>query len=148
MINVNNIDAYFKTNAEGLVSGYGLITGTNKILAELEKPTQPWSHPFLPPMTPGFRDRLGRCYELAGRRILHHEADFLIHGTIQSPGNAALDHAWTINADGAVAEPASGRTYTAEAFDRLFHPVPRITYTAEAARAEMRRTEHFGPWDK
>ena len=59
-----------------------------------------------------FEDRLRRCYELAGKGILHApEGSTLVHGTIEGFGNPRIGHAWVELPDGSVWEPISRVVY-------------------------------------
>jgi hypothetical protein len=115
----------------------------------------PWDQQFLPPVLDkeAFDARLGRCYELAGNRILdsirgdNPDVVAVIHGTISNGESPPLAHAWTENRDGTLHEPATDRDYTPRAFEVLFHPANEVRYTPIEAAAKMLETEHYGPWE-
>lgn len=96
-----------------------------------------------------FQERLGRCYELAGKYVAfdNHEAT-LVHGTIQGAGNPPLDHAWAELPNGDVWEPTTNTVWPGPAFKAFFHPVPRVRYSAQEVTTTILRTEHWGPWDE
>ncbi len=91
------------------------------------------------------RSRLGRCYELAGRRVLQGEGT-LVHGTITNGATARIGHAWVIMEDGSVWEPISDQAMPMLVFVAFFHPEPILSYPREEALSLMARTAHFGPW--
>ncbi len=97
-------------------------------------------------------DRLGRCYELAGRWLLDHSDDddaLLVHGHIYNPfegGNySELDHAWIVKAD-QVWDPTLGKWWNKEAYYQLFRVEEYATYTFEEMAKLMLQTKHWGPW--
>lgn len=107
---------------------------------------------FLP-----FEDRLGHCYELAGKYLTAEahagREGALVHGTIQGvnfgfPDAPVLEHAWVETADGGVFEPTSGRWWPyVSLFMDLHNAVVRVRYTAEEAASNMLLRSHYGPWD-
>lgn len=66
-------------------------------------------------------ERRGRCLELAGRHVMHHDAA-LIHGSVitdDTDGNPiTIFHAWTEQADGLVYDTED--EVIAEGFDGMF----------------------------
>jgi hypothetical protein len=109
--------------------------------------TKPWTQDFLPPVDSGFETRLGRCYELAGSYAIAHQEASVVHGTIKSADTSPLNHAWNVNPDGTVHEPATDRDFTPTAFERLFSPTVTREYTGVEATVKMLKAEHYGPWD-
>lgn len=101
-------------------------------------------------------ENVGRCYELSAMRVAFGPADdkpftgyadaLLVNGTIQGVGRAPIGHAWVIEPDGSVWEPASATTYPAEVFEALFAAVPTVTYTVQETRANIAQSHHTGPW--
>lgn len=92
-------------------------------------------------------ERLGRCYELAGRYASQNPNSELVHGTIQGAGNPPLDHAWVNLPTGDVYEPISDQEWDKVAFDAFFNPVEKVTYDHMNTLDKMIDTEHWGPWD-
>jgi len=97
---------------------------------------------------PGDKKRLGRCYELSGKKAGFTSGSVLVHGSIQGYDHAPIGHAWVVLPSGEVWEPATDTAYDADAFQRLFNPTPIVTYTSTEARAKMVETMNFGPWDE
>ena len=99
---------------------------------------------------------LRRCYELSATRAAlgpsgrnwssGYEGATLVNGTIQGVDSDPIGHAWVIEPDGTVWEPASATTYPADVFEALFAAVPIVTYSSEEARMNMATTHHTGPW--
>lgn len=104
----------------------------------------------IPPHVP---ENLRRCYELAGKRVADavianpETGHVLVHGTIQGPVSAPIGHAWVIEPDGQVWEPATATTYDPAAFGFLFNAVPEATYTARESAQRMVRSRTYGPWE-
>lgn len=101
-----------------------------------------------------FEDRLGLCYELAARYVQHNEGASLVHGSIGGPnaqmnsdGAPRIGHAWAVDADGEVFEPASGQHYSAGEFRRQFDAVGWVTYTRTEMLKLLAKHAHWGPWD-
>lgn len=96
-------------------------------------------------------ENLGRCYELAGKRVTDvlicggATEPVLVHGTIQGFGAPPLPHAWVKEGD-SVWEPATGKSWPAHVFAILFNPVEHVTYPAREAAVKMVRAKHYGPW--
>lgn len=95
-----------------------------------------------------FQDRLGRCYELAGRYASANERDTLVHGSIQGLGNPRIQHAWVALENGNIWEPTTGEYWPKQAFEGLFHPQEDKHYGFEEALKNTLRYKHWGPWDQ
>lgn len=95
----------------------------------------------------GFSQRLGRCYELAGRYVMENPTATLVHGSIQGMGNPRLDHAWAETRGGNIYEPITDREWEPKVFDAVFNPKERATYGGHDSLVKMVDTGHFGPWD-
>jgi len=92
------------------------------------------------------KERLGRCYELAGN-LAHHNPDvFLVHGTIQGLRFPRMGHAWVILPDGQVWEPTSNQVWKRDIFQGFFRPQVNKKYDYQAMLRECIRHEHWGPW--
>lgn len=92
------------------------------------------------------RERLGRCYELAGRYVLEHpDADALVHGSIEGMGQPRIGHAW-VEVVGGVWEPVTASVWSWTAFMAVFDPRMNDRWSNAAARDRMLRAGHFGPW--
>ena len=92
-------------------------------------------------------ENLGRCYELSAQRIVGRDGAHLVHGTIQGAGEPPLGHAWVVEADGSVWEPATATVYPAPVFEALFSPVEFVRYEAVEAAVWMVKSGHYGPWE-
>lgn len=90
-------------------------------------------------------ERLGRCYELAGRFVMDHPDTELVHGTIQRDPLPANPHAWVITPSG-IWEPITDETWEDGLFEVFFNAIPITTYTRLEALDMMVEHEHFGPW--
>lgn len=93
-----------------------------------------------------FRQRIGRCYELAGQVTLHNLDATLVHGSIQGFGKPRLKHAWVQFPDGEVWEPATNQLWTATGFAGLFNPETDIVYENRLAIGLAVSSEHWGPY--
>lgn len=92
-------------------------------------------------------DRLGRCYELAGRRVLFDEdAAILVHGTIQRDPLPPNPHAWVILPDRLVWEPVTEMTLPADAFARFFGAKEDRRYSPKEVAIQTAQSGHWGPW--
>lgn len=99
-----------------------------------------------------FMDRLGRCYELAGRYVtdpmMHrNEGATLVHGSIEGMGNPRIGHAWVVDVDGEIFEPTSGKHFDSATFKVVFHPIEYVRYDGTEARVNILKLKHWGPWD-
>lgn len=101
-------------------------------------------------------DRLGRCYELAGREVIlpgdrfhpGRGAPVLVHGTIQGFGNPPNPHAWIEFRDGTVWEPITEQYFGAGEWVAFANPgAEAVRYTVQEARRRAVVTGHWGPWD-
>jgi hypothetical protein len=95
------------------------------------------------------RNRLGRCYELAGRVMLHEEGSetfTLVHGIVALGFEGRrIEHAWIELPDGRVYEPVLDEYVEATAFDSRAAPSECQRYTRmQAARLIAKHT--WGPW--
>jgi hypothetical protein len=95
-----------------------------------------------------FDKRLGRCYELAGRRVLDDPTAILVHGTVQRDPYPPNPHAWVILANGNVWEPITEWELPPAAFTAIFNAEFTNRYSNQEARAQMVATELFGPWPR
>ena len=92
-------------------------------------------------------ERLGRCYELAGREV-PGSGGTLVHGSIHHVlVNNRIDHAWIELADGSVWEPISQDVYPPSAFAALFRPTVAGRYSRSEVWSITLETGHWGPWD-
>lgn len=107
---------------------------------------------------PAIAENLRRCYELSASRVAAgpdghqmmsgYTGAMLVNGTIQGPGLDPIGHAWVIEPDGSVWEPASAEIYPAHIFEALFGAVVIDTYTTSEARMNMYTSGHYGPWSE
>lgn len=94
------------------------------------------------------RDRLGDCYQNAGRFFLH-EADEdakLVHGIIRN-GDDHVAHGWVVEPDGYIYEPTTDAMYHEDDFKELTNPVVLMEYSRADALRTMARDKHWGPYD-
>lgn len=91
------------------------------------------------------KERLGRCYELAGRFITNN-VGILVHGSIQGFDNPRIGHAWVELPDGNIWEPASAKIWPVEIFSAMFNPEVEQRYDEDETRIAMLRSRHWGPW--
>ena len=92
-----------------------------------------------------FKDRLGRCYELAGRYATSNPEGTLVHGSIEGFGKPRLEHAWVDQGE-TVWEPTSGKEWPAGVFDQLFNPQEDVRFSHEDVLKNTLRFRHWGPW--
>jgi|GEM_PF-2464315 len=108
-------------------------------------------HEARKPRRSSFQRRLGRCYELAGRKILSGEPGYvLVHGHIRdadNPDNPGVDHAWVEHGE-LVWEPALDEWLPKGYFYNQFTAEPRARYTQDAVRRSILREKQWGPWDE
>jgi Family of unknown function (DUF5872) len=100
-------------------------------------------------MSDPFEGRLGRCYELAGRRAAFESRDpdlYLVHGTIENFGLPAIGHAWVEHSDGTVYEPATNQIWPKLAFEGFFNPDPEVKYHKNKVNKIISKEGHWGPW--
>lgn len=114
-------------------------------------------------------DRLGRCYELAGKTLCGwdgwtaaegKENAVLIHGRILSrnPQLGLIGHAWVEYDDALLLDsgvpyrtrmahdPVMGDTLPVRAYRAIVSAEVEIEYTLHEAMVLMAETEHYGPW--
>lgn len=95
----------------------------------------------------GFRARLGRCYELAGRHVMNaRDGSSLVHGSIQGAGNPRIGHAWVQLPDGAVYDPVLDQEFPADVHAVVFSARTEQVYDLEGVAVETIRSGHWGPW--
>jgi mRNA-degrading endonuclease RelE of RelBE toxin-antitoxin system len=93
-----------------------------------------------------FKDRLGKCYELAGRYATNNRGAVLVHGSIQGFDHPRIGHAWVIDPDGEVFEPTSGLHWDPQVFESFYRPKEIERYDEAEARVLMFQSGHWGPW--
>lgn len=94
-------------------------------------------------------ERLGRCYELAGRRVIMETPGtglVLVHGTIQGMGYPPNPHAWVVDPIGSAWEPITETWFDPVAWVEFARPVEHVRYTEDEARRLAVFTGHWGPW--
>jgi hypothetical protein len=92
------------------------------------------------------QQRLGRCYELAGRYVSQVPDTELVHGSIQGIGKPRIDHAWALTPSG-VYEPASNAIWPGQVFNSVFHPEIHSVYSRPEVFQRTLDTGNWGPWD-
>ena len=99
------------------------------------------------PRLAGTIDRLGRCYELAGRYVMDNAGTQLVHGSIQGMGNPRIDHAWAVTSDGQIYDAVLDEEFDPVAHLHFFSAEEHIVYERFEAMALMAKHKHWGPWD-
>ncbi len=94
-----------------------------------------------------FQDRLGRCYELAGKYVMRHHDCTLVHGSIQGFGHPRIGHAWVIFPSGAWYDVISDTSLPEDVFKGYFNAQVDATYTFTEMASASVRSGHWGPWD-
>ena len=95
-----------------------------------------------------FKDRLGRCYELAGKYVGMHPGSTLVHGSIQGFGNPRIGHAWVKLSNGSVWEPITNSVFPKEVFDSFFNAQELVSYSRSDVADKTEGFGHWGPWDE
>lgn len=93
-------------------------------------------------------DRVGRCYELAGRLASKLPEGELLHGRLENPfgrGLPSIDHAWVRVGD-RIHDPVLGATWPQDAYTLCFRATVTTRYTHAEVLANTLRTGHWGPW--
>ncbi len=93
------------------------------------------------------KDRLGRCYELAGRFANHNEGSILVHGSIEGFGNPRINHAWVILDPNTIWEPTGNKEWLKDVFENVFHPVEDDRFTSTQANINLLKHMNWGPWN-
>lgn len=94
-----------------------------------------------------FQDRLGRCYELAGRYVINSsEGVSLVHGSIENYGNPRIKHAWVKFSNGAIYDAILDITFPSGAYEDFANTVEDNVYLKDEAVKLMLSTGNFGPW--
>lgn len=92
------------------------------------------------------KQRLGRCYELAGRLASNNDHATLIHGSIQGFGNPRIDHAW-VEINGQIWEPCTNKLWEPQVFNVVWNPIENQRFSSEQVNIHILKEEHWGPWD-
>lgn len=94
-----------------------------------------------------FHTRLGKCYELAGRKVVEDKEGLLIHGLIRHDDVGDVGHAWVHLDNGNLWEPTTDSTYPPDVFERIFNPIILAGYTQQDTATAAMTTGNWGPWD-
>lgn len=94
-----------------------------------------------------FEQRLGRCYELAGRYASKHDGSILVHGSIQGMGNPRIKHAWVVLPNGDVYDAVLDQKIDSRVHEAFFGAVEDTRYTREQVLKRALKHGHWGPWD-
>ena len=92
-----------------------------------------------------FRERLGRCYELAARYAFDHGGT-IVHGTIEAFGNPRIQHAWVELPGGRIYDAVAAQEFPKGDYEQLFDPRPEARFDPDEARIALLRNNHWGPW--
>jgi 8-oxo-dGTP pyrophosphatase MutT (NUDIX family) len=97
--------------------------------------------------------RLGKCYELAGRYVLHHQSAILVHGKLKNPffDNTKylpyVEHAW-VEENGKIFDLIPDRWWDKDIFNTIYQPKIYKTYNSHEVSANILKYNHWGPWNK
>jgi len=107
-----------------------------------------------------FEDRLGNCYELAGRYVSENGGE-LVHGLIHHPFDRANPkgnpHAWVLKPSSEqnkgsslsgdiIYDPVLDQELPKEAYEGLYRAKTLKQYPQEEVWKNMLRHKHWGPW--
>ena len=93
-------------------------------------------------------DRIGKCYELAGRYVTSNPNSILVHGKLINPytrGFKELDHAW-VEDGGDILDPVMDIKMPKEAYESWFKVKPYKKYTHTEVLKLTLETGNWGPW--
>jgi len=85
-------------------------------------------------------DRIGRCYELAGRGVNEHREWTLVHGKAFD-----VQHAW-LERDGWAYDAVRDLLMGCEQYKDYAKATAERRYSAQEALEQMLATNHWGPW--
>ena len=106
----------------------------------------PWKSKPLTDEEKVFKDRLGRCYELAYKFIKDHPEAKLIHGSIRGSGEEKrIKHAWCEVGD-KVFDGILGKMVPKWLYAEMFNPEITKTFTHEQALINLVKSKNYGPW--
>ena len=97
----------------------------------------------------------GDCYEAAVQLLLRlGEGALLVHGEVVGQGRIdgiRYGHAW-VELNGSVLDPSNGmlRAFIAEEYFAIgkIDRTKLLRYSLHEAMEWMRKTEHYGPWER
>ena len=95
-----------------------------------------------------FRDRHGRCFELAYLTIADDSTDpewRLVHGSVLFRTDGRMGHAWLARGE-FVYDPVLDRVFSWSLFRESHGAVERIAYTRTEAVRRASESRHSGPW--
>jgi hypothetical protein len=97
------------------------------------------------------RNRLKRCYELAGAGLCQDGAEgfMLVHGVVTNPrvGRLPYDHAWLLDpATDSVYDPVLDRCFTQAEYQELMSARAQCIYTYADFCKIAATHQNFGPW--
>lgn len=99
-------------------------------------------------MNEEFKNRVWKCYLLAGRYVISHPRSTLVHGTINGNRwgiNKDNPHAWVEIGD-EVFDPVLDQRLPKNAYAEIFCAKAIQKYTAEEAAINSTRCWNWGPW--
>jgi len=94
----------------------------------------------------GFKDRVGRCYELSFQEMRRGAWDYLAHGYLHYMG-ACIHHAWVERA-GAVYDPVWDVEVPRDVYYRMFDAQDVTLYTPKQVCEQALLTGVYGPWQQ
>ena len=95
-----------------------------------------------------FEERIGRCYEFAGRLASANPGASmrLVHGSIEGDGRPRIGHAWIELTDELVWDPTTNMVWAQDAFERFFSARTDTTYDVAAVYRLTWQHKTWGPW--
>lgn len=93
-----------------------------------------------------FKQRLGKCYELAGHFVSRNHDCTLVHGSIQGFDNPRIKHAWVELPDGRIYEAVAGKVIDAVMYDVFFNPIEDQRYDYMATLRATCQHGYWGAW--
>ena len=91
-----------------------------------------------------FKNRMGRCYEIAMKFVTDNPSAKIFHGIINGK-EGRIYHAWN-EIEGKIYDPVSNRLYSPRNYEIAFKPIILKEYTSEQAIIENLRSGHYGPY--
>jgi len=92
------------------------------------------------------KQRLGRCYELAGNFAFNNPSVVLVHGSIQGPGAPRIPHAWVSYREELFWEPTLNKFWDKATFYAFHNAIAYRRYDHESLVRLMVSSENWGPW--
>jgi len=94
--------------------------------------------------------RLGRCYELSGKYVMHHDGWELVHGLLVNPfasGHPKMEHAW-VEKGNEVFDPVMHKIWPKDVYYSLFKVKVHKKFSQREVFQITDKTGNWGPWEK